>query len=129
MTSGVITSLTSTTGTISNLYSNILAVNNNNIQRATNDIFEVCTTSSTGNYLYYNNTSVFGHINTSNSASSWFIDSNGLAKITKLSLNSTSRSTNDLFIFLHRQLAIIYIIIQIVYSDILIVLILYIIGI
>jgi hypothetical protein len=47
--------LTSTTGAINDLYSNILAVNNNNTRRATNDIFEVCTSSSTGNYIYYNN--------------------------------------------------------------------------
>ena len=55
------------TGIINNLYSNILAINNDNTRRSTNDIFEVVT-SSTGNYLYYNNTSIFGHINTSNSA-------------------------------------------------------------
>jgi len=59
------------------LYSNILAVNNNNTRRATNDIFEVATSSS-GIYLYYNNTSVFGHINVTDSALSWYIDSNGL---------------------------------------------------
>ena len=35
-------------------------------------------TSSTGNYLYYNNSSVFGHINTGNSASSWSINSSSV---------------------------------------------------
>jgi hypothetical protein len=81
--------------TITNLYSNVLTVNNN-VLRATNDIFEVAT-SSTSNYLYYNNSSVFGHINVTNSNNSWYIDSNALAKITKLSVNSTLRSSNDLF--------------------------------
>ncbi len=70
--------------------------NNNNVQRATYDIFEVAT-SSTGNYIYYNNSSVFGHININNSNNSWYIDNNALAKITKLSVNSTLRSSNDLF--------------------------------
>ena len=77
-TTGSITTLTSTTGTITNLYSNILAVNNNNTRRATNDTFEVAT-SSTGNYIHYKNTSFFGHINVTNSALSWYIDSNGLS--------------------------------------------------
>ena len=41
------------TGIVNNLYSNILAINNNNTRRSTNDIMEVCT-SPTSNYLYYN---------------------------------------------------------------------------
>jgi hypothetical protein len=92
-TSGSITTLTSTTGTITNLYSDILAVNNNNSRRATNDIFEVAT-SSTGNYLYYNNTSVFGHINTSNSALSWYIDSNGLSSFKSSNVSGVSSTSN-----------------------------------
>ena len=90
--SGAITTLNSTTGTINNLYSNILAVNNNNTQRAVNDIFEVAT-SSTGNYLYYNNSSVFGFINTSNSASSWSINSSGSATFPSLNSGVSSIST------------------------------------
>jgi hypothetical protein len=92
--SGTITTLASTTGTITNLYSDILAVNNNNTRRATNDIFEVCTSSSTGNYLYYNNTSVFGHINTSNSALSWYIDSNGLSSFKSSNVSGVSSTSN-----------------------------------
>jgi hypothetical protein len=91
--SGTVTTLNSTNGIISNLYSNILAVNNNNVQRATNDIFEVAT-SSTGNYLYYNNTSIFGHINTSNSALSWYIDSNGLSSFKSLNVSGVSSTSN-----------------------------------
>ena len=91
--SATVTTLNSTTGIISNLYSNILAINNNNVQRATNDIFEVCTSSSTGNYLYYNNTSVFGHINTSNSASSWFINSSGSATFPSLNVSGVSSTS------------------------------------
>jgi hypothetical protein len=53
-------------GIVNNLYSNILAINNGNSRRSTNDILEVAT-SSTGNYLYYNNSSTFGRINTTNS--------------------------------------------------------------
>ena len=68
------------TGIINNLYSNILAINNNNTRRSTYDIFEVAT-SSTGNYLYYNNSSTFGFINFTNSASSWFINSSGAATL------------------------------------------------
>ena len=49
---------TISTANVTNLYSNILAINNNNVRRANNDIFEVAT-SSTGNYLYYNSASVF----------------------------------------------------------------------
>ena len=75
---GSITSLTSTTGSITNLYSNILSINNGNALRSINDLFNV-SISSTGNYLYYKNSSVFGHINTSNSASSWSINSSGSA--------------------------------------------------
>ena len=91
-----ITTLNSTTGIITNLYSNILTINNNNTQRSSNDIFEAAI-SSTGNYIYYNNSSVFGHINVTNSNNSWYIDNNALAKVTKLSVNSALRSSNDLF--------------------------------
>jgi hypothetical protein len=77
-----------TTGNIINrLFTNILAINNNNTRRSTNDIFEVAT-SSTGNYLYYNNSSTFGFINTSNSALSWFINSNGNLNIPVLTTPS-----------------------------------------
>ncbi len=70
-----------TTGNIINrLFTNILAVNNNNTRRSVNDIFEVSTTR-TGNYLYYNNSSTFGHINTTNSNFSWFINSSGALTI------------------------------------------------
>jgi hypothetical protein len=95
--SGTITTLASTTGTITNLYSDILAVNNNNTRRASNDIFEVAT-NSTGNYLYYNNTSVFGHINTSNSALSWYIDSNGLSSFKSSNVSGTSSIGTNLCI-------------------------------
>ena len=92
------------TGIINNLYSNILAINNNNTRRATNDIFEVAT-SSTGNYLYYNNSSTFGHINTSYSASSWFTNSSGAATLPSLStptgtittLTSTTGTITNLY--------------------------------
>ncbi len=108
-----------TTGIIINrLFTNILAINNNNSRRSVNDIFEVAT-SSTGNYIYYNNSSTFGFINTSNSALSWFINSSGAATIPSittptayilngsitnlysniLSINNSTalRSANDLF--------------------------------
>jgi hypothetical protein len=94
-----------TTGNIINrLFTNILAINNNNSRRSVNDIFEVAT-SSTGNYLYYNNSSTFGYINTSNSTNSWFINQNGNLNIpvittpsgTITSLTSTSGSINNLY--------------------------------
>ena len=95
-TTGNITTLNSTTGTITNLYSNILAINNNNVRRSNNDILEVAT-SSTGNYLYYNSASVFGHINTSNSALNWYINSSGLASLPNLAINSPNiRGSGDL---------------------------------
>ena len=95
---GTFRSISSLTGTINDLYSNILAVNNNNTRRATNDIFEVCTTSSTGNYLYYNNSSIFGHINTSNSALSWSINSSGSASFPSLNFNGTASISTNLCI-------------------------------
>ena len=95
---GSFRSISSLSGSINDLYSNILAVNNNNnTRRATNNIFEVCT-SSTGNYLYYNNTSVFGHINTSNSALSWSINSSGLGSFPSLNINGTSSIVTNLCI-------------------------------
>ena len=105
-TTGTITTLTSTTGTINNLYSNILSINNGTSLRSVNDLFNV-SISSTGNYLYYNNSSVFGHINTSNSALNWSVNSSGLASfpsltsgvssISSLAINSSSvRGTGDL---------------------------------
>jgi hypothetical protein len=75
------------TGTINNLYSNILAINNNNTRRSTSNILEVAT-NSTSNYLYYNNSSTFGHINTTDSNMSWFINSSGSATIP--TINSVS---------------------------------------
>ena len=92
------------TGIINNLYSNILAINNNNARRSTNDIFEVAT-SSTGNYLFYNNSSTFGFINTTNSIFSWFINSSGAATIPSLttpsgsitSLTSTTGTISNLY--------------------------------
>ncbi len=82
-----------TTGNIINrLFTNILAINNNNTRRSVNDIFECCT-SSTSNYLYYNNSSTFGFINTSNSASSWFINSSGAATIPSITTPSGAITT------------------------------------
>jgi hypothetical protein len=86
-----------TSGNIINrLFSNIVVINNGNSSRASNDIIEIAT-SSTSNYIYYNTSSVFGHINVTNANNSWYIDNNALAKVTKLSVNSTLRSSNDLF--------------------------------
>ena len=82
-----------TTGNIINrLFTNILAINNNNTRRSTNDIFEVAT-SSTGNYIYYNNSSTFGFINTSNSTLSWFINSSGAATIPSITTSSGTITT------------------------------------
>ena len=58
------------------------------MRRSNNDIFEVAVTPTTGNYLYYNNSSVFGHINTTNSSMSWYINSSGLASLPSLAINS-----------------------------------------
>ena len=67
------------------------------MRRANNDIFEVAVSPTTGNYLYYNNSSVFGHINTTNSTMSWFINSSGLASLPNLAINSPNiRGTGDL---------------------------------
>ncbi len=63
-------------GIVNNLYSNILSINNGNTRRSTNDIFECCT-SSTGNYIYFNNSSTFGFLNVSDSNKSWFVNQNG----------------------------------------------------
>jgi hypothetical protein len=82
-----------TSGNIINrLFTNILAINNNNTRRSTNDIFEVAT-SSTGNYIYYNNSSTFGFINTSNSTLSWFINSSGAATIPSITTSSGTITT------------------------------------
>ncbi len=67
---GSFRSSSSLTGSINNLYSNILSINNGTALRSANNLFNVSQSPSTGNYLYYNNSSAFGHINTSNSASS-----------------------------------------------------------
>ena len=75
------------------MYSNILAVNNSNTQRATNDIFDVFT-SSTGNYIFYSNTSVFGLINVTNFASSWFINSSGSATFPSLNVSGVLSTSN-----------------------------------
>jgi hypothetical protein len=120
---GTFRSISSLAGSINNLYSNILSINNGNALRSANDLFNVSVSPTTGNYLYYNNSSAFGHINTSNSAASWLINSAGsgtipvinsttgnittgnittlnvyeTATINKVSINSTMRSNNDLF--------------------------------
>ena len=60
--------------------------------RASNDLFNV-SISSTGNYLYYNNSSVFGHINTGNSALNWSINSSGSATFPSLNSGVSSIST------------------------------------
>jgi hypothetical protein len=91
-------------GIVNNLYSNILAINNNNTRRSTNDIFECCT-SSTGNYIYYNNSSTFGFLNVFDSNKSWYINQNGNLNIpilttpsgTITSLTSTSCSITNLY--------------------------------
>ena len=69
---------------INNLYSNILSINNGTALRSSNDIFNVSVSPTTGNYLYYNLQSVFGHINFTNSALSWFINSSGAATLPSL---------------------------------------------
>ena len=94
---GSFRSISSLTGTINNLCSNILSINNGTALRASNDLFNV-SISSTGNYLYYNNSSVFGHINTSNSASSWSINSSGLGSFPSLNVNGTSSIATNLCI-------------------------------
>ena len=92
-TTGTITTLTSATGTIANLYSNIWSINNGNALRSSNDLFNVSASPTTENYLYYNNSSVFGHINTSNSALLWFINSSGSASFPSLNIGVSSIST------------------------------------
>jgi len=92
--SATITTLTSTTSTITNLYSNILSINNGSSLRSVNDLFNVSVSPTTGNYLYYNSLSTFGHINTSVSASSWFINSSGAGTIP--TLNSTTGNIANL---------------------------------
>jgi hypothetical protein len=77
-------------GIINNLYSNILAINNNNSRRSVNDIFECCTNSSTGNYIYYNNSSTFGFINATSASSSWLINSSGNAQFPSLNVSGLS---------------------------------------
>jgi hypothetical protein len=64
------------------------------VRRATNDIFEVCT-NSTSNYLYYNNSSVFGHINVTNSNNSWFINSSGLGSFPSISTTTANITTDN----------------------------------
>jgi hypothetical protein len=78
---------------ISNLYSNILAINNNNVRRSNNDILEVAT-SSTGNYLYYNNSSTFGLINVTDALSSWYITSSGIGLIPTLNTSTLNVTTS-----------------------------------
>ena len=77
-------SISSQTGTINNLYSNILSINNGNALRSSNHLFNVSASPTTGNYLDNNNSSVFGHINTYNSTSSWSINSSGSASFPSL---------------------------------------------
>ena len=87
--------MTSTTGSINNLYSNILSINNGTALRSSNDLFNVSVSPTTGKYLYYNKSSVFGHRNTSNSALSWFINSSGSASFPSLNSGVSSISTLD----------------------------------
>ena len=86
-------SFTGTNTNINNLYSNILAINNNNVRRSNNDILEVAT-SSTGNYLYYNNSSTFGLINVTDSLSSWYITSSGIGLIPTLNTSTLNVSVS-----------------------------------
>jgi hypothetical protein len=68
--------------------------NNGTALRSANDLFNVSVSPTTGNYLYYNNSSAFGHINTSVSASSWYINSSGSATIPII--NSTTANIGTL---------------------------------
>ena len=90
--SGTVTTLASTTCSITNLYSNILSINNNNSLRSANDIFECCT-SSTSNYIYYNNSSTFGFINATSASSSWLVNSSGNAQFPSLNVNGLSSTS------------------------------------
>ena len=94
---GTFRSISSLTGSINNLYSNILSINNGTALRSSNDLFNV-SISTLGNYLYYNLQSVFGHINTSNSALSWSINSSGSASFQSLNVNGTSSIATNLCI-------------------------------
>ena len=58
---GTFRSISSLTGSINNLYSNILSINNGSALRSSNDLFNI-SISGLGNYLYYNLQSVLGHI-------------------------------------------------------------------
>jgi len=58
---GTFRSISSLTGTINILYSIILSINNGTALRAANELFNVSASPRTGNYLYYNTSSVFGH--------------------------------------------------------------------
>ena len=94
---GTFRSISSLTGSINNLYSNILRINNGSALRSSNDLFNV-SVSILGNYLHYNLQSVFGHINTSNSALSWSINSSGTASFPSLNVNGTSSIATNLCI-------------------------------
>ena len=71
----------------------IQSIINGNALRSSNDLFNVSVSPTTGNYLYYNHSSIFGHINTSNSASSWSINSSGSATFRSLNSGVSSIST------------------------------------
>jgi len=66
-----------------------LSVNAGSSLRSANDLFNVFI-SSLGNYLYYNTSSTFGHINTSYSVLSWFINSSGNATIPTVNTTNSS---------------------------------------
>ena len=88
-------SFTETNTNISNLYSTISSVNNNNTRRSVADIFEasMCQTSS---YIYFNNAGTFGLINTSDSSLYWYITLAGaftVPSITTPTLSVSSVST------------------------------------
>jgi len=90
---GSFRNISSLAGSINNLYSNILSINNGTALRSANDLFNV-SISSTGNYLYYNNSSVLGVINTSNSNNSWSINSSGNAQFPLLNVSGVSSTSN-----------------------------------
>ena len=86
LSTATFTSLNSTTGTISNIYSNTLTLNSSQ-RRAAGDVLEVFATLTSPQYLYFdNNSKLEFHIN-SNSSSPWYIDTTGLG--TFATINST----------------------------------------
>ena len=76
-------SFTGTNTNISNLYSTILSVNNNNTRRSVVDIFEA-SMGPTSSYIYFNNAGTFGLINASDSSLNWYITLSGNATTTPI---------------------------------------------